>query len=302
MKRTTVLYSLATAVAVSLAGCSGSSQSPLSPTSVETTDSAANSDGSMLKVTAPTPLSPIDGVKLSTRRPTFTFANAAGKYSEAALTYRIQLLDAGGNLVGEVTVPSGDGATAYGADTDLAYATAFGWKVRAELDGQPGPYSAVASFTTTDPPPPPPPAATPEPTTPVAPSTDGNVGPNRNIGLNEAFNIIVRVHNELRFNLGSSSSRESRVDFLWAAVAAVHYGHTRFNPAGGDSGWCVKDGGSGRPPSDDVLVACGSREAWDLIGSAGANGYSFHLDYIGRLPGEQNVYPPPRSSLGRLGQ
>ncbi len=298
MNRKTALYSLATALAVSLAGCSGSSPSPLSPSSVETSDTAANPDGSTLKVTAPTPLSPIDGVKLGTRRPTFTFANAAGKYSAAALIYRIQLLDTGGNLIGEVTVPGGEGGTAYAAETDLEYATTFGWKVRAELDGSPGPYSAVASFITQDAPPPT--DSTPAPT-PSAPS-DGTVGPNRSIGLSEAFSIIVQVHNDLRWNLGGSSSRESRVDFLNAAVGAVHYGHPRFNPAGGDPGWCVKDAGGGRPPSDDVLVACGSREAWDLIGGAGGNGYSFHLDYIGRLPGNQNVYPPPRSALGHLGR
>lgn len=295
MKRTTALYCLATAIAVSLAGCSGSSESPTSPSSVESTDAAANPDGSTLKVTAPTPLAPIDGVKLSTPRPTFTFANAAGKYSAASLTYRVQLLDAASNVVGDVTMPGGDGSTSYAADSDLAYATAFQWRVRAELDGSPGPYSGLATFNTPEPPP----AAN---AAPSGPSTDGSVGPNRSIGLNEALSIIVRVHNELRFNLGSSSSRQSRIDFLWAAVAAIHYGHPRFNSAGGDPGWCVKDGGSGRPPSDDVLVACGSREAWDLIGGAGANGYSFHLDFVGRLPGEQNVYPPPRSALGSLGQ
>lgn len=298
MKRTTALYCLATAIAVSLAGCSGSAESPTSPSSVESTDTAANPDGSTLKVTAPTPLVPIDGVKLSTRRPTFTFANAAGKYSAASLTYRVQLLDAASNLVGEVTVSSGDGSSSYAADSDLAYATSFQWRVRAELDGNPGPYSGLASFSTPDPPPPTGVAPTP---TPETPSTGGVGGP-RGIGFNEAFNIIVNIHNTLRWNLGGSSSRESRVDFLNAAVAAIHYGHPRFNPQGPDSGWCVKDAGGGRPQSDDVLVECGSRNAWDLIGGAGGNGYSFHQDFLGRLSGNQNVYPPPRSALGFLGR
>jgi hypothetical protein len=125
------------------------------------------------------------------------------------------------------------------------------------------------------------------------------VGPPRSIGINEAWSIIVDVHNRLGYDLGSSSTREQRVDFLWTAVATIHYGHPTFNPRGPDSNWCVKDAGGGRPPSDDVLVQCGSRDAWDLIGGAGANGYTFHLDYLGRLPSEQNVYPPPRSSLPR---
>ena len=80
-------------------------------------------------------------------------------------------------------------------------------------------------------------------------------------------------------------------------MAAVHYGHSRYNAKGPDSNWCIKDGGSGRPQSDDVIVRCNSRDAWDLIGGAGGSGYSFHVDYIGRLPGDQNVYPPPRSAL-----
>jgi hypothetical protein len=73
----------------------------------------------------------------------------------------------------------------------------------------------------------------------------------------------------------------------------VHYGHAGFNPQGGDPDWCVKDAGAGRPPSDDVLVRCGARDAWDMIGGSGADGYFFHADYLGRLGNEQNVYKPP---------
>ena len=44
-------------------------------------------------------------------------------------------------------------------------------------------------------------------------------------------------------------------------------------------------------------MRCDSREAWDLISGAGANGYSFDWHYVGRLDSVQNVYPPPNSSL-----
>ena len=117
--------------------------------------------------------------------------------------------------------------------------------------------------------------------------------------INEAAAIVRGVHDGTGANLGSRSSRDSRNAFSASAVAAVHYGHTRFNPRGPDPDWCIKDGGAGRPQSDDVIVRCDSRDAWDMVGGAGANGYSFHIDYIGRLPGEQNVYPPPRSALPR---
>ena len=123
------------------------------------------------------------------------------------------------------------------------------------------------------------------------------VGAARSIDINEAAAIIRAVHDGTGANLGGGSSRDSRNAFFAGAVAAVHYGHPRYNPKGPDSGWCIKDGGAGRPQSDDVIVRCGSRDAWDIVGGAGASGYSFHVDYIGRLPGDQNVYPPPRTAL-----
>ena len=64
----------------------------------------------------------------------------------------------------------------------------------------------------------------------------------------------------------------------------------------------IKDAGGGRPVSDDVIVDCGSRDFWDFIGGVGANGYFWRINYDGRLPGNQNVYPPPRSALGYLGR
>ena len=124
-------------------------------------------------------------------------------------------------------------------------------------------------------------------------------GPPRSIGINEAFGILLDYHNGSGVDLGRNSTREDRVAWFFSAVAIIHYGHPKYNPGGGDSGWCVKDAGGGRPPSDDVIVRCDNRDYWDVIGGAGANGYSFGLTYHGRLPSDQNVYPPPLSSLPR---
>ena len=185
-------------------------------------------------------------------------------------------------------MPQGsDGQTAYQADVDLAFDSDFTWRVRAEIGADAGPWSVLAAFKT--------------PLRPVAGGAfTGGVGEQRSIFFPEAFGIITRIHNDLRIDLGRNSTRDFRVDFLFAAVAAIHYGHPRFNPAGPDPSWCVKDAGGGRPPSDDVLVLCRSRDAWDLIGGAGGNGYFFHDDYLGVLPGNQNVYPPPVSALNFL--
>ncbi len=116
-------------------------------------------------------------------------------------------------------------------------------------------------------------------------------GPTCSIGFAEYLRHHPARPQRLRYDLGSNSTRDQRVAFLWTAVAVIHFRHPTFNPAGGDPGWSVKDAGGGRPPSDDVLVRCDTRDAWDLIGSAGVNGYFFHQDYLGRLDGGQNVYP-----------
>lgn len=286
--------SLTAAMALAV-GCSGSPETPLSPTAATSaTGLAANPDGSTLKMTAPTPLSPGGGETLGSRRPSFSFRNstsATGVAGISGVAYRVQLLNEDGSLAGErlVTQTSGD-TSIIEADVELDYEKNFVWRVRAELDAAFGPWSATESFRSPD-----------RPRAGGTP-TSGAVGPQRTISLQEALGIIRRVHDELRWDLGGRSSRDQRVEFLFSAVGAIHYGHARFNPTGPDPLWCVKDAGGGRPPSDDVLVRCDSRDAWDLIGGAGGNGYSFHLDYLGRLPNNQNVYPPPASFLGALGR
>ncbi|MFN7977554.1 MAG: hypothetical protein U0P30_05415 [Vicinamibacterales bacterium] len=263
------------------AACSQSPSAPLSPTGLESA-TTANADGSTLKVTAPSILGPRGGAVVDTPRPTLVFALATGKFTSVALQYRIEAFDANNTLLDSRVVGSGtDGQGSWTPEADLPWDTVYAWRVRAELDGRTGPWSSLERFQT-----PPKPVPT--------------VGPPRNIGIAEAFDIIVSIHDQLRYDLGSRSTREGRVAFWSSAVAAIHYGHLRFNPRGPDAGWCIKDAGGGRPISDDVIVRCGSRDFWDLIGGVGANGYSFRLNYDGVLPGSQNVYPPPRSALAAL--
>lgn len=285
--RVTALVSaalLSTAVA-----CSGTSSAPLSP-SATTAVTTANADGSTLKVSAPVIVSPRAGEQIATRRPDLVFTHATGRYVGVSPQYRIEAYDSAGALLDTRLVSQAAGAqTAWAAEADLPYSTAFAWRVRAELDGQAGPWSTLESFST------PPAPAPPPPPTPT-------VGEPRSISIGEAFDIMVRVHDELRVDLGSRSSRDDRINFWSAAVAVVHHGHPRFNPIGPDPGWCIKDAGGGRPVSDDVIVRCGSRDFWDLIGGVGANGYFWRIVYDGRLPNVQNVYPPPRSALGYLGR
>jgi hypothetical protein len=261
-----------------------SEKNPTSPTAPSgTAESGAAADGSTLKASIPAPASPKDGARADSRRPALTFSNAVGKYQSGSYTYRVEVFE-GTTSIGVFTQAQASGnQSTYTLESDLKYDTVYRWRVRGEMGGAFTAWSGLAEFRT-----------------PVAPvfgggggGGTGTVGANRSIGFNEAFAIILAVHNGERWNLGSGTSRESRVDFLWRAVGVIHYGHPTWNPQGGDPDWCVKDAGGGRPPSDDVLVRCSTREAWDLIGGAGANGYSFHQDYLGRLDSAQNVYPPP---------
>lgn len=119
----------------------------------------------------------------------------------------------------------------------------------------------------------------------------------RTISIHEAVGIARSVHDGLGFNLGWASTRDERIDFWVAAVATIHYGHPIYNPLGGDPDWCVKNAGGGRPTTDDVIVRCGSREAWDCISGAGAEGYTFDASPIGHLPSDQQVFAPPAGAL-----
>lgn len=279
-------FPLVTAVALLASfACSQAPESPLSPTGAAA-DAAANADGSTLKVSAPAIVAPRGGEQIATRIPELTFANATGRFTGVVLQYRIEAYDGGGALLAAPVVAQGvGGQTTWRPEAELPFDATFSWRVRAELDGQVGPWSTQERFST-----PPAPAVAPE----------SGVGGPRSIGIGEAFAIIARIHDELRFDLGSRSTRDDRINFWSAAVAAVHYGHPRFNPQGPDAGWCIKDAGGGRPVSDDVIVDCRSRDFWDLIGGVGANGYTWRIVYDGRLPGVQNVYPPPRSALAYI--
>jgi hypothetical protein len=280
-------------VACVAAACSTSSN-PLAPGASGTGTTAAGPGGTTLKAGTPTASSPSGDVVVDTLTPTLTITNTRATFSQSTpLGYEIEMFRAVDNerVIHQLIATGSGDTTTYGVPEGvLVHDTPYRWRTRARANEAFGLWSATSNFRTLPPPAP--------PSVAVGPS-DGSVGPTRDIGPNEVLAIIINYHNASRADLGRNSTRESRVAFFWSAMAIVHFGHPQFNPAGGDPGWCVKDAGGGRPPSDDVIVRCGSRDSWDIIGGAGANGYSFHLDYIGRLPGDQNVYPPPRSSLPR---
>jgi len=278
-----------TAIVALGVSCTGTPMSPTSPSAATGGTTADNEDGSTLKVTAPGLVSPFDSERTDSRRPTLVWTNSTGKHTPIGFFYEIEVVDATDKVVYTLSVGETPNSGSHAMSVDLAYNTTYSWRIRAGLESQRGPWSVWGNFITPMP-----------PVTVTAPTTStntGTIGPARSIGFQEAYSIIVAIHDGGRFNLGGSSSRDYRVNFIFGAVAAIHYGHARWNPQGPDSNWCVKDAGGGRPPSDDVIVRCNTREAWDLISGAGGNGYKFHQDYLGRLPSNQNVYSPGTGSL-----
>ncbi len=241
-------------------------------------------------IETPAPLEPTG--TLTTNRPTFRARNGAIS-GTTGVVYRFRVStapDLSSTLALVTAVPGADGHTTMTLG-ELPYSTTFYWRIYGSDGSTQSAESQTMSFRT----PAAPVAPAPSPTLP--PSATGPVGGARTISPQEAMQIIKSVHDAEGWNLGGSSSRETRIQFFMRAVAVVHYGHSRFNQAGPDSNWCIKDAGGGRPISDDVIVRCNSRDAYDLIVGAGGNGYAWHVDSIGVLPSDQNVYPPPRSSL-----
>ncbi len=264
------------------AGCADLPNSPVSPTTTARQAVAENASAEpSLKATAPAVVRPMERVRVDELQPVLEWENAEGWYVDAQFTYDVELYEEN-VLIDTYAVQQGAGArTTFTVPVELDHDTLYRWRVRARFGNGYTPFTTTADFLT-----------------PLPPWTPGEpYGPERTISEYEALALIVEYHDRIGADLGSRSTRATRVDFLFEAVANIHYGHPVHNPEGGDRGWCVKDGGFGRPPSDDVIVRCDSRASWDLVSGAGADGYRFHLDYIGILPSDQNVYPPPLASL-----
>jgi hypothetical protein len=131
--------------AVAVAGsCGKSSPSPSSPSAAIPGDANANPDGSNLKATAPTPLSPLNGVKLESPVATLTVTNAALKFATGVpLTYRFEVFNAAGARVYQSpSVTAGATSTSHDVEAVLDGDQTYSWQCRAEYQGAVGPWSS----------------------------------------------------------------------------------------------------------------------------------------------------------------
>lgn len=133
---------LAAMLALAVA-CSQQSASPTSPGAQTDASANAAADGSTLKVTAPTPNDPINDKQVNDN-PTLTAGASAVRFGNpVALTYRFQVFGPNGATVQDSGLV---GSPSFRITAQLAFKARHTWRVRAEYQGQAGPWSSTASF------------------------------------------------------------------------------------------------------------------------------------------------------------
>jgi hypothetical protein len=141
-----VVCSAAALLALAVA-CSKSSPNPASPTSTQEVAGAANADGSTLKATAPTPVSPINGAQPDSV--VLVAGKSTGKFVDLPLSYQFQIRS-GSTIVYDSGVVGGSGAgpnqVQFTPSVGLTPDTAYTWRARAAYQNAVGPWSADASF------------------------------------------------------------------------------------------------------------------------------------------------------------
>jgi len=136
------------ALAVAVA-CSKHPPSPSAPSAAAQVSTEANSDGSTLKVSAPTLQSPINGARLEQGTPVVLVAgNSTTTFTTPVeLSYRFEVTSSNGAAVDNALVPGGAGSTSRAIDVShLEGEQTYSWRARAEYQGVGGPWSGVQSF------------------------------------------------------------------------------------------------------------------------------------------------------------
>jgi hypothetical protein len=208
MLRNTLSCGALAILAIAVA-CSDQSANPTSPSlssggsAMSATQAAANADGSLLKVSAPAPRSPIGGTRLESGnyKPTLTAGNSEEQYSaQVPLTYRFQVFNEAGTMVEERAgiAEGSSGATSYSVVTELTVNKTFTWRVRAEYSGEAGPWSASASFMT--------------PAEPVAP--DGYLSGSELYDPLTNGTTVGTVHGPVTFVPGLGVKLESQLSYI----------------------------------------------------------------------------------------
>jgi hypothetical protein len=136
----------ASAAVLALAmACSKHSNTPVSPTSALPGSGEAGADGSTLKVSAPTPQSPINGQQPDTLVLT-AGASTAEFTTTPALSYEFEVYNSANARVYRGVQAGGGGSVAHVVTGQIEFDQPHTWRVRATYAGAAGPWSSAASF------------------------------------------------------------------------------------------------------------------------------------------------------------
>jgi hypothetical protein len=135
------VLSAASLIALSFACAESKAVTPITPTATPVTPPG----GAALKVTAPTPQSPVNDVRLQTfTNPTLQCGSASPTQGGSITPqYRFQLLSDAGAVLEDSGLRS---ATSWTPSVNLDFDKKYLWQVRAEFQGEVGPWSTRASF------------------------------------------------------------------------------------------------------------------------------------------------------------
>jgi hypothetical protein len=132
---------------MSVAACTTTPQSVTAPSASIGGSTADAADGTTLKVTAPTPVSPADGERANDVHPTLVWLNANGRYGNIGVAYDIEL-STPVEVVYRRTVGESPDIGAHVVELGLTNDTVYSWRIRAHV-GNPetlGPWSSWVSF------------------------------------------------------------------------------------------------------------------------------------------------------------
>ena len=151
-RRILPLLSMCALVVAGVTAChSSKSTSPTAPTATEAKTSAdLPADGSTLKAEPAGVVSPINDQKMTSPVVILTASPGSLQFPTATavtLQYRFQVFSAAGTLLDNAVVSG----TTYQVTTTLVPNTRHTWRVRPEVQGEGGPWSATGSFISEDP-------------------------------------------------------------------------------------------------------------------------------------------------------
>jgi hypothetical protein len=191
-----IIISSALALAVA---CTKSSPNLSSPSAVRPGTANAADDGSTLKVSAPTPQSPVNNETIPTgNEVTLVVVNASTTFaSPVALTYRFEVYtDSGDRVYSSSLIAGGSGTTSHllSDAVSLEGERRYTWRARAEFEGETGPWSPSASF--------------------IAPVTTGYVRGNELYDPLINGKTIGQIHGPVTFIPGVGVKLESQLSYI----------------------------------------------------------------------------------------